>query len=171
MKKLTLLRTRGFTLIEITLVLAVGLGLIVGGLMFFQQAQTSSEVTDKTRALVSISSEVRAQYRSKTNLYDLNDPASGGVATGTTTGAAIAATPFGVRSGLAAATFNDVMTLEAGYWGDFNEFMIKMEKLDVSVCKRLVISDLGPKSSATCTTMDLNGDGNITGELWVTYQR
>lgn len=145
MKKFNAIRKRGFTLIEITLVLAVGLGLIVGGLMFFQQAQSGSEVTDKTRAMVSVSSEIRAQYRTAAQFPVLTDPSS-------------EVTSIKTRSGLPAATFND-MTITNATAGQ--NFTLTLSNLTASVCERLSIADLGPKSTATCAT----------GTLTVVYAR
>lgn len=151
MKMLNKLRKRGFTLIEITLVLAVGLGLIVGGLMFFQQAQASSEVTDKTRAIVSVSTEMRAQARTASNFTALIGEAA----------APIADSAFGVRSGLPDATFNDI-AIVAG--ANAQEFTIDVANLDEGVCERLAIADLGPKSVADATDCG-------AGTLSVTYTR
>lgn len=61
----TLARERGISLIEGVLYLVIALAVIVGGIVFFQQAQLSSNVTDTSRALVSISSETRGLYRNQ----------------------------------------------------------------------------------------------------------
>lgn len=149
MKNLNSLRKRGFTLIEITLVLIIGLGLIVGGLVYFSQAQSGSEVTDKTRAIVSISSEVRSQYRMKANFDE--------VATDAT--APLATSAFAVRSGLQESTFNDIALTGTG-----QTFTITMSNLAEGVCERLAIADLGPKG-----TPDASDCG--TGSLEVVYER
>ena len=54
---------RGVTLIEAVLFIAVALGLIVGGLVAFQQAQLAARTNQAARSLSAIASEVRAQYR------------------------------------------------------------------------------------------------------------
>lgn len=56
-------RERGFGLLEISLGIVVGLGLLIGGIVYFQQVSVGAEVTEKTRAAVALSSETRAQYR------------------------------------------------------------------------------------------------------------
>lgn len=58
-------RERGISLIEAVLYLVIALAVIVGGIVFFQQAQLSSSVTDTARAGVSISSETRGLYQNQ----------------------------------------------------------------------------------------------------------
>jgi len=69
MKNLTTLtlaaRKRGISLIEAVLYLVIALAVIVGGIVFFQQAQLSNQVTDTARAGVGISSQVRGLYQSQ----------------------------------------------------------------------------------------------------------
>jgi len=69
MKKLSTLsaaaRKRGISLIEAVLYLVIALAVIVGGIVFFQQAQLSNQVTDTARAGVGISSQVRGLYQSQ----------------------------------------------------------------------------------------------------------
>lgn len=52
-------RRRGVTLIEAVLYVAVALALIIGGLIFFQQATLSARVSQATRLLASLSAETR----------------------------------------------------------------------------------------------------------------
>lgn len=66
------LRKRGFTLMETVLVIAVGIGLLVGGIVFFQQAESARVVSDKTKAFNAISSEIRSQYDKKVNYTGLS---------------------------------------------------------------------------------------------------
>ena len=56
---------RGVTLIEAVLFIAVALGLIVGGLVAFQQAQLAARTNQAARSLSAIASEVRSQYRTQ----------------------------------------------------------------------------------------------------------
>jgi hypothetical protein len=66
MKKLAALslaaRNRGVSLIEGVLYLVIALAVIVGGIVFFQQAQLSNQVTDTARAGVGISSQTRGLF-------------------------------------------------------------------------------------------------------------
>ena len=58
-------RKRGISLIEAVLYLVIALAVIVGGIVFFQQAQLSNQVTDTARAGVGISSQFRGLYQSQ----------------------------------------------------------------------------------------------------------
>lgn len=58
-------RSRGISLIEAVLYLVIALAVIVGGIVFFQQAQLSNQVTDTSRASVGISSQTRALYQNQ----------------------------------------------------------------------------------------------------------
>jgi hypothetical protein len=53
---------RGVTLIEAVLFISIALGLIVGGLVFFQQASLASRVNAQVRVLSAIVQETRALY-------------------------------------------------------------------------------------------------------------
>lgn len=62
---------RGVTLIEAVLFISIALGLIVGGLVFFQQASLAARTNDAVRSLSSIASETRAAYRTQDNFAGL----------------------------------------------------------------------------------------------------
>lgn len=73
---------RGVTLIEAVLFISIALGLIVGGLVFFQQASLAARTNDAVRSISSIASEVRAAYRTQDSFAGLEPPvliASGAV--------------------------------------------------------------------------------------------
>jgi hypothetical protein len=58
---------RGISLIEGVLYLVLALSVIVGGIVFFQQAQLSNNVTNTSRTMTGISSQVRGIYLSTQN--------------------------------------------------------------------------------------------------------
>lgn len=62
---------RGVTLIEAVLFISIALGLIVGGLVFFQQASLAARTNDAVRNLSSIASETRAAYRTQADFKGL----------------------------------------------------------------------------------------------------
>ena len=64
---------RGVTLIEAVLFISIALGLIVGGLVFFQQASLAARTNDAVRSLSSIASETRAAYRTQDSFDGLNE--------------------------------------------------------------------------------------------------
>jgi len=59
-------RRRGVTLIEAVLFISIALGLIVGGLVFFQQASLAQRTADAVRNISALASETRALYQSST---------------------------------------------------------------------------------------------------------
>jgi hypothetical protein len=60
-------RRRGVTLTEAVLFIAIALGLIVAGLVFFQQASLASRMSTQTRLLSALVSETRAIYQLESN--------------------------------------------------------------------------------------------------------
>jgi type II secretory pathway pseudopilin PulG len=63
---------RGVTLIEAVLFISIALGLIVGGLVFFQQASLAARTNDAVRSISSIASETRAAYRTQDDFSGLD---------------------------------------------------------------------------------------------------
>lgn len=64
---------RGVTLIEAVLFISIALGLIVGGLVFFQQASLAARTNDAVRSLSSLASETRAAYRTSQTFAGLTE--------------------------------------------------------------------------------------------------
>ena len=62
---------RGVTLIEAVLFISIALGLIVGGLVFFQQASLAQRTNDAVRSISSLASETRAAYRTQQSFAGL----------------------------------------------------------------------------------------------------
>ena len=56
-------RKRGVTLIEAVLFLSISLGVIIGGVVFFQQANTAQRANDATRNITGLAAEIRSLYR------------------------------------------------------------------------------------------------------------
>jgi prepilin-type N-terminal cleavage/methylation domain-containing protein len=146
-------RQSGFTLIEIVLVLAVGLGLIVGGVVFFQQAQVGSEVTDKTRSAVAISSEVRAQYRTQTTFG--------------ADGTAITTAVFNAASFPASVTNNVAIEAE-GATGQ--QFILTFSNLSEDACTRMGAASNIDNLGANVESTDVTACAT-TGTLAITYNR
>jgi hypothetical protein len=63
-------RNQGVTLIEAVLFVAIALSLIVGGLVFFQQATTASRTQQTVRLVQSLVVEARAQLRNSGGFVD-----------------------------------------------------------------------------------------------------
>ena len=68
------LRKRAISLIEGVLYLVVALAVIIGGIVFFQQSQPSTNVTATARAAVGISSPARAPLQHPTGSAAKEDP-------------------------------------------------------------------------------------------------
>ncbi|MFG6083446.1 prepilin-type N-terminal cleavage/methylation domain-containing protein [Paracoccus litorisediminis] len=135
-------RKRGFTLIEIVLVLAVGLGLIVGGIIFYKQASAASEVNDKTRAIVSAVSEVRAQTRTQADTYVIAD-----------------------ATVKAAASMDPTLLSSLTFGGNPLAATVAVTTSDPKICARLALGDFG----ANITTKACGGTPATT--LTVTFGR
>ena len=60
-------RKRGVTLIEAVLYISIALALIVGGLVFFQQASLAQRTNSAVRNISAIASETRALYQGQNN--------------------------------------------------------------------------------------------------------
>ena len=58
-------RERGATLIEAVLFTVIALGLMAGGIAFFQQASVSARANETVRAIASLQSQVRALHRTQ----------------------------------------------------------------------------------------------------------
>lgn len=63
-------RKRGISLIEAVLYLVIALAVIVGGIVFFQQAQLSNQITDTARMSTGVSSQVRGLFQNQRSFGD-----------------------------------------------------------------------------------------------------
>lgn len=63
-------RKRGVTLIEAVLYISIALALIVGGLVFFQQASLAQRTNSAVRNISAIASETRGLYQQQNNFKD-----------------------------------------------------------------------------------------------------
>ena len=111
-------RAKGFTLIEIVLVLAVGLGLIIGGVVFYRQASENSEYNDAVRRINALSAEVRSQYRNVADWAFLETDASD----------PLPESPFALRSGLSDEVFRSMVLIpgDTSIW----RYRIKLSSLN-----------------------------------------
>ncbi|MDE0303325.1 MAG: type 4 pilus major pilin [Albidovulum sp.] len=60
-------RERGATLIEAVLFSVIALGLVIGGIVFFEQASLSSRTNEAIRLMASLPSQIRALYQSQSS--------------------------------------------------------------------------------------------------------
>ena len=123
---------RGVTLIEAVLFIVISLGLIVGGIIFFQQANLASRVNDTLRVVTGIQSETRALFSSQagfggdeTDADDLNPLLI-------QSGAVPSSILGGGENELTNAWGGDI-TVE----GQGNEFTVTLTDLPTAACARV----------------------------------
>jgi len=63
---------RGVTLIEAILFISIALGLIVGGIVFYNQANTASTTNDAARNINAMASEIRSLYNDRADFDGLD---------------------------------------------------------------------------------------------------
>ena len=142
-------RKRGVTLIEAVLYISIALALIVGGLVFFQQALLAQRINSAVRNVSSIAAETRSLYQQRGNFAGFNHatlitagsvPTSllnaagqmqnewGGVITAGPTAALAAVPPAGGVGGVQAFAAN-------------SGFFVVYPNVPISACSRLASSD------------------------------
>lgn len=159
---------RGFGLIDVSLGIIAGIGLLVGAVILFQQVSTNNAVSELTRNSVSISSEIRAAARNMTNFGGLPGADTDGVATGDAASAQdgrIALASFGLEPALTAN-----VRAETTGTGD-SQFELDFGGLSARACNRAAVTpaNLGANvASAICVDTDSSGSVDT---LRVTYNR
>ena len=126
-------RKRGVTLIEAVLFISIALGLIVGGIVFFQQASTAQRTNDAVRTISGIASEVRAMYQSATDFNGISQStliAAGAVPSNVVNDQALQ-NEWGGQIGVQAETIN---TADDG-------FSVTYTDVPTEACVRLVTFD------------------------------
>ena len=144
-------RKRGVTLIEAVLYISIALALIVGGLVFFQQASRAQRINSAVRSISAIASETRGLYQQQGSFAGFNhatlisagsvptslisNPATGelknewgGVITAGPTAALAAVPPAGGVGGVQAFAAN-------------SGFFVVYPNVPITACSRLVSVD------------------------------
>ncbi len=129
-------RRRGVTLIESVLFVSIGLGLIVGGIVFFQQANDASRTNDVVRNISNISNEVRAFYRTQPDFTGLNNDVivAAGVVPKTLTVTAVDA-----GADTIANEFAGTYAIAPG--SDTQTFVLTTTNVPQAVCTRIATKD------------------------------
>lgn len=146
---------RGFGLIDVSLGIIAGIGLLVGAVVLFQQVTTNNAVSEVTRNAVSISSEIRSAARNLASFDDL--------ATDPGTDDEIVLANFGLEQALLS---NPAVAAEA----DDQEFTLTFTGMTDRACQRAAVTpaNLGTNfSDAACTV----ASGTGPSELEITYTR
>lgn len=173
MKKIMKARQRGYDLVQVSISIAIVIGLTVGGLMLASKVSSSATYSDKVRTAVSLSTEIRDQYRTASDFSDLTttgNALSGGItadtATGSTSTGNVVGTAFALRSGMSDAMFGDV---QIGPDSATNGFIIDLINLDEDVCERLGIANLGPERHPRCLGLrERCADHQLLPLIWAT---
>ena len=130
---------RGATLIEAVLFTVIALGLVIGGIVFFEQASMSARTNDSVRMMASLQSQVRALFQSQSTF-------------GTSEVSSLLISANAVPSSMQSDTDNDGENdaLVNSFGGDVvvtgatKQFTIKLTKVPVDVCTRVIpFDDLG----------------------------
>lgn len=131
-------RKRGVTLIEAVLYISIALALIVGGLVFFQQASLAQRTNSAVRSISAIASEVRGLYQQSSNFAGLTEgtlisagavPSSliNGAALQNEWGGAVVVAPNGAQTNFAASQGFTVV-----YRGVPREACVRLTTADVT---------------------------------------
>ena len=149
-------RKRAFGLIDVSLGIIAGIGLLVGAVILFQQVSTNNAVAEVTRNAASISSEIRAAARNLDSFDDLP-------ATGTAPNRLITLAQFGLETAILSNP--PVAAAASGA-----TFQLRFTGLTQRACERAAIvpGNLGANvTAATCA----NPTNNTTRSLNITYAR
>jgi type II secretory pathway pseudopilin PulG len=133
-------RKRGVTLIEAVLYISIALALIVGGLVFFQQASLAQRTNSAVRNISAIASETRGLYQAAQNFS--------GVTTATLINAGAVPTSIVVPASGTGATavaaslrneWSGPITVASA--DPFANFTVDYENIPTASCTRLTSSD------------------------------
>jgi len=159
-------RRRGVTLIEAVLFISIALGLIVGGIVFFNQANTAQRTNDAIRNISTLASEVRALYRTQSDFAGLTATAQNDNA-GNHQLIAAGAVPSSLPTAIAA----DANTITNEFGGNYDiavaanaqQFTITTDNIPDATCTRIAqaTNNTGPVGSGIANITVDEGDGNL----------
>ena len=128
-------RQRGISLIEGVLYLVIALAVIVGGIVFFQQAQLSNQVTDTARAAVGISSQTRGLYQNQRTFGDGADLTAALLASGSVPSNFVNSTDDGITHPFGGGSVD--------VFGNVDGFVMQLTDLSEEACLRLATVGAG----------------------------
>jgi hypothetical protein len=135
--QLGLTRKRGVTLIEAVLYIAIALALIVGGLVFFQQASLAQRINGAVRNISAMASETRGLYQSRPNFTGFTHQTL--IDAGAIPSTMV--TPTGVVNEWGGTVRAGAVTLDDGSNMPNNGFRIFYDGIPPEACARLVVYD------------------------------
>ncbi len=130
---------RGATLIEAVLFTVIALGVIIGGVVFFEQASLSAKTNSTIRLMSSLQSQVRSLFQSQAD-FGTADMAALLIASN--------AVPSSLQSDTDADNIPDAIVSNMGgdvtITGATRQFTMEVEDIPVEVCSRILpFDDLG----------------------------
>jgi hypothetical protein len=157
------IRHRGVSLIESVLYLVIALAVVLGGIVFFSEAQLSNRVMGASRAGIAISSEVRGLFMQQKS-FGANDLSTAMVSSG-----AVPGNYKNRESGVVEHPFNGLLRVQ----GNLEGFALVFEDLPIEACMRMVtIGENGEGALGTGVrgivfsddSSSLNWDGDLSDE-------
>ena len=132
-------RERGATLIEAVLFTVIALGLITGGVVFFEQASMSAKTNSTIRLMASLQSQIRALHQSQADF---------GTAAMTTLLITTNAVPTSLQRDSDGDGTPDTIVSNMGgtvtVTGATANFTVEVEEVPVDICSRIVpFNDIG----------------------------
>jgi len=163
-------RNRAVTLIEAVLYISIALALIVGGLVFFQQASTAAKTSTMVRQLSATFAEIRAlrqgSFPGSDNTPAVITPyliAAGAVPSDMVTSPTALSNPFG--------GYTEFFYTSSGFWDNRPTIFVEISNIPQGVCARLLTATSGSGSGFTYGSGGAGGttivsSGYIAGEVW-----
>lgn len=144
-------RFRAVTLIEAVLYISIALALIVGGLVFFQQASNAARTSSLVRQLSAVVAETKILYKSQP-LTVTADPRFGTSITSSLIAAG--AVPADMVAGPAALTnpFGGTTDVQVMNFGNNALIALRLTGIPQSVCARILTSSSGTTTLSTGNT-------------------
>ena len=156
---------RGATLIEAVLFTVIALGLITGGVVFFEQATNSARTNEVIRQVASLQSQVRSLHQSQPDF---------GTAVMTDLLLTSNSIPSSLQRDTDADNVADTIVSEFGgeviVTGATGQFTIEIEDIPVDICSRILPFDelgngpIGSGIDEVTDGTDTDGDGLTSAE-------
>jgi Tfp pilus assembly protein PilW len=147
-------RQRGISLIEGILYLVLALSLVVGGIVLFQNAQTSNRVTEAARGIVTLASETRALHQNARDFGTAADITPALINAG--------AVPSNFLNGAAPTEIVHPWGGQVTVEGDGQQFSITLAGVPSDACVRLTPVDTRGQGIAGIGIASVSFDGGTT---------
>lgn len=128
-RKLQAIRRRGFTLMETVLVIAVGIGLIIGGIVFYEQAEQSKREAELIRIITTLSAEIHQKHARNRDF------------------SAVSVESISPTSSLPLSVLDDLVL--TGRAGLNPTYTIQVPSLSRSMCRRITAQPVGARLTLT----------------------